>query len=104
MSRIRFCLAVFFCSAALAQNCGFKDYKAANGLTADMQSGALQVSWQGERDQQLRARFESRNGQPMVQELAVRKGQGAWIVLGRERTPEFEVASGVRRMSDQQAD
>ena len=91
------------CGAAFAQTCDFKDYKPADRLKADMQGGALQFSWQGERDQQLRAQFQIRDGQPIIRELAVRKGQGNWIVLGRDLTPEFEVTSGMRRMSEQQA-
>src|ERR1035438_5723424 len=90
-------------SVAGAQNCDFKDYKAQDGLTAETQAGFLQVSWQGERGQQLRAAFAIRDGQPEVRELAARKGQGAWIVLGRGLVPEFEVTSGMRRMSEQQA-
>jgi hypothetical protein len=88
---------------AAAQTCDFKEYKAAGGLKAEMAQGALQVSWQGERDQQLRASFTIRDGQPTIQELAARKGSAGWIVLGRDLTPEFEVVTGVRRLSEQQA-
>ena len=86
-----------------AQNCDFKDYKALDGLKAEMQAGVLQVDWQGESGQQLRAQFAIREGQPEVRELAARKGQGAWVVVGRSLVPEFEVTSGMRRMSEQQA-
>jgi hypothetical protein len=97
---------IFFalgCFAASAQNCDFKAYKAGDGLKAEMNAGILQLSWQGYSDQQLRAQFTIRNGQPTIHELAVRKGSANWIVLGRDLTPEFEVTSGVRRMSEQQA-
>jgi hypothetical protein len=103
MCKTLVCFIGLGCIAALAQTCDFKDYKAADGLKAEMQSGALQLSWQGERDQQLRAQFQIRDGQPTVRELAVRKPQGNWIVLGRDLTPEYEVTSGMRRMSEQQA-
>ena len=96
-------LAVLACSAASAQNCDFKDYKPTDGLKAEMQSGVLELAWQGYGDQQLRAQFTVRGGQPTIHELAARKGSGHWIVLGRDLTPEFEVTSGVRRMSEQQA-
>jgi hypothetical protein len=89
--------------AVSAQNCDFKAYKAGDGLKAEMNAGILQLSWQGYSDQQLRAQFTIRNGQPTIHELAVRKGSANWIVLGRDLTPEFEVTSGVRRMSEQQA-
>ena len=90
------------CGLAAAQNCDFKDYKALDGLKASMNGSVLEVAWSGDHGQQLRASFTIRDGQPMVHELAARKGQGAWIVLGRDLTPEFEVLSGVRRLSDQQ--
>ena len=96
-------LAGLSCGAGAAQNCDFTNYKPADGLKAEMTGGALEVSWRGDRDQQLRASFTIRDGQPTVRELAARKGQGSWISLGRDLTPEFEVVSGVRRMSDQQA-
>jgi len=99
-------LSVFFafgCFAAGAQNCDFRDYKAADGLKAEMSSGLLQVSWRGAGDQHLQAQFRIRDGQPVIHELAVRRLQGNWIVLGRDLTPEFEVTSGVRRLSEQQA-
>jgi hypothetical protein len=102
----RFCLSipiVFLCGAAGAQTCDFKSYKPGDGLKAEMNGDILQVSWQGAGDQQLQAEFAIRNGQPAVRQLAVRKGQGNWTVLGRDLTPEFEVTSGVRRLSEQQA-
>jgi hypothetical protein len=104
MRQIGFLLcAALSCGAAIGQNCDFKDYKAIDGLKAQMSGGALEVAWRGDGDQQLRAAFTIRDGQPTVHDLAARKGQGNWIVLGRDLTPEFEVTSGIRRMSDQQA-
>ena len=93
-------LSVAFSSA---QNCDFKDYKPTDGLKAEMNAGVLHLTWQGAGNRQLRADLAVRQGQPVVQELALRKEQGSWIVLGRNLTPEFEVTSGVRRMSEQQA-
>jgi hypothetical protein len=104
MRQINFILcAALWCTGAIGQNCDFKEYKAIDGLKAQMTGGALEVAWRGDGDQELRASFTIRDGQPTVHELAARKGQGNWIVLGRELTPEFEVTSGLRRMSDQQA-
>ena len=39
---------------------------------------------------------------PWSQELAARKDGGSWIVLGQNLTPEFQVTSGIRRLSQQQ--
>lgn len=89
--------------AAAAQTCDFKEYKPSEGLKAAMNQNALEVTWHGDHGQQLRASFAIRDGQPVVRELAARKGQGSWMILGRDLTPEFQVTSGVRRMSEQQA-
>ena len=90
-------------AAANAQlNCDLAGYKPLNGLKVQMRAGLLEVTWQGERQEQLRAVFTIRDRQPVVQELAARKEGGAWIVLGTNLTPEFQVTSGVRRLSQQQ--
>src|SRR5690349_4983706 len=100
-------VGVFFIAAAAAQcqnlNCDMSQYKAMDGLTAQAAAGGIQVHWQGERNQQLGAIFAIRGGQPLIHELAVRKSGGNWTVLGQDLTPEFEVTSGVRRLSEQQA-
>ena len=86
-----------------ALQCDMSGYKAMDGLTAQSGAGGLEVSWRGERNQQLSATFALRGGQPTIHELAVRKTGGSRIVLGTDLTPEFEVTSGVRRLSEQQA-
>jgi hypothetical protein len=97
-------LAALCAGAAVAQemNCDLSGYHAQDGLKAQVRSGGLEVSWDGERREQLRARFAIRGGQPVVEELAARKAGGSWIVLGQNLTPEFEITSGVRRLSQQQ--
>ena len=82
--------------------CDLAGYKPQEGLQAQIRSGVLEVTWQGERSEQLRAQFAIREGQPVVHELAARKNGGSWIVLGQNLTPEFEITSGVRRLSQQQ--
>jgi hypothetical protein len=98
-------LTVFLLTAAASGQsleCEFKNYKALNGLKATMTGGAIEFTWQGERNQELRASFAILGGQPTVHELAARKGTGPWTVLGRSLTPEYEVTSGKRRLSEQQ--
>ncbi len=90
-------------SVAFAQNCDFRQYQPAEGLAARMNAGVLEVQWTGKGDQPLRASFAIREGQPVIRELAIRNGSGTWVTLGRDLEPEFEVVSGVRRMSEQQA-
>jgi hypothetical protein len=99
-----FLLTVLLTVPATSQelSCDLSGYKAQDGLTARIRSGVLELTWLGERREQLRAAFVLRDGQPIVQELAARKNGGSWIVLGQNLTPEFEVTSGVRRLSEQQ--
>src|SRR5262249_25409945 len=52
---------------------------------------------------ELRARFAIDAGRPLVRELAIRRGAAAWAVLGRDLVAEYDVVSGVRRMTEQQA-
>ncbi len=104
MKLARLLSGAFLVAAAYAQNlsCDLKDYRPLDGLKAEMRSGALELSWAGARGQELRAAFTIRSGQPVVSELAARKTGGAWIVLGRNLSPEYQVTTGVRRLSEQQ--
>src|SRR5438270_397008 len=89
-------------AAGESLNCDLSGYKPQEGLKAQVRGSDLEVSWEGERRDQLRASFTIQAGQPLVQELAARKNGANWIVLGRNLAPEFEVTSGVRRLSQQQ--
>lgn len=85
-----------------AMTCDLGGYKAQPGLTAAMAGEDLRVSWTGTRGEELRALFGIAQGVPVIREMAARKAGGAWTVLGKELTPEFDVVSGVRRISNQQ--
>ena len=87
---------------AQSLNCDMSQYKAASGLTAAIEQGALAVTWNGSNGSELRARYGIDNGQPVVRELAVRKSGGQWAPLGQNLVPEFYVKTGVRRMTTQQ--
>ncbi len=78
-------------------HCDFHDYKAVDGIRADGVGDAVSIVWRGESDQQLRAQFGIRAGQPIVKELAARKASGEWVILGTDLTPEFQVTTGKRR-------
>jgi hypothetical protein len=88
--------------AAQPLNCDMSQYKAASGLTAGIEQGAVAVTWNGSNGSELRARYAIDNGQPIVRELAVRKSGGQWAPLGQNLVPEFYVKSGLRRMTTQQ--
>ena len=83
--------------------CDLSGYRPQDGLKAQLRDGGLEVTWLGERREELRAAFVLRDGQPTVRELAARAAGGPWIVLGQNLIPEFEITSGVRRLSEQQA-
>ena len=91
-------------AGAQTLNCDFQGYKALDGLRAGMRSGSLELTWQGERGQTLRATLGVDGGQPVVRELAVEKNasNGKWSVLGHDLTPEYQVTTGRRRISAQQ--
>ncbi len=86
-------------AAAQTFTCDLSGYKPVDGVKAEIKNNAVTVTWQGEAAQQLMAQFSLRNGQPIVQELAARSSDGAWIVLGKNLTPDFQVTTGKRRTS-----
>ncbi len=61
------------------------------------------MSWNGQATSQLRARFAINGGTPTIRDLSVRRGGGEWAMLGQNLTPEYQVTTGVRRMSNDQA-
>ena len=63
-------------------NCNLQDYKSVDGIQVVANQSSVELTWRGEANAQLRASFTLRDGQPVVQELSVRKGDGPWIVLG----------------------
>ncbi|MBV9083142.1 MAG: hypothetical protein JOZ62_10725 [Acidobacteriaceae bacterium] len=83
-------------------NCDLQDYKPVPGMELKTHEHGVTVTWQGERGEQLRAAFQVRDGAPTVEELAARTAAGKWLELGRNLTPEYQVTTGRRRLSEQQ--
>src|SRR4029077_15642693 len=72
-------IAAALCSAGAMSaglNCDLSEYQPSDGLTATVNGAVLQLVWQGDRGWPLRAFITIRDGQPVVAELAVRKGPG----------------------------
>ncbi len=86
-----------------AAACDLSGYKTTRGLTAAIEGDVLAVSWTGQGTSQVRARFAIDAGTPTIRDLSVRRGTGAWAMLGQNLTPEYRVTTGVRRMSNDQA-
>jgi hypothetical protein len=87
-----------------ALNCDLTHYKGSAGLTAAVAANLLAVSWRGDRDAELRARYAIAAGRPLIRDLAVRRSGGSWITIGENLGAEYHVVTGVRRMTRQQAD
>ena len=85
-------------AAVLPLHCSVSGYQGAAGLNAAATADSLAVTWDGERNQELRVRFVIDNGTPTIAELAARKKGAAWGTLATNVTPEFRVVSGRRRM------
>ena len=90
-------------AAAQSTLCDMSQYKG-NSVGAQATAQDLTVTWTGEPGNDLRLRFTIANGIPTIEELALRRGQGAWTTLAHKLTPEFTVVTGVRRISNQQLD
>ena len=90
-------------SEAQTLNCDLHEYRARRPSRPYCQQ-RTRVDVAGRSAQELRAQFGLRDGQPVVQELAARKAGGAWVVLGKDLTPEFQVTTGRRRMSGTEKD
>jgi hypothetical protein len=99
-------VAVLIASTLAADplKCDLSEYKSVPGLAAATQGDGLVVTWTGQAGADLRATFGVADGRPVIRELAVRKAGGAWAVLGENLSPEYHVTTGIRRMSEQQAE
>ena len=89
--------------AARPMSCNLEQYKPSSGLTAAIEGDLLTLSWNGQGTSQLRARFAIDAGTPTIRDLSVRRGSGEWSMLGQNLTPEYQVTTGTRRMSNDQA-
>src|SRR6266542_2794681 len=84
--------------------CNLTAYKPTAGLTAAVSDNTLAVTWDGDKDTELRMRFAIDGGTPTIRELATRKKGGQWATLASNLTPEFRVVSGLRRATQQQTE
>src|SRR5258708_13360939 len=80
-------------------SCNLSGYKSAAGLSAAVAGDALTLTWDGERNQEMRLRFAITAGTPTIQDLAVRKKGGTGGVVAANATPHYPVASPPRRIT-----
>jgi len=98
--RRRAWVVLFRCGRRPAQ-LNLSQYKSVSGLTAVADAATLTLTWDGDRNQEIRLRLGITTGTPTIQDLSIRKRDGAWASLAANVTPEFRVASGIRRMDNQ---
>ncbi len=84
-------------------NCDLEEYESAPGLTAAVNGDTLELTWDGDNNQELRLRLGIRGGTPTIDDLSIRRDGGAqWVSVAGDVTPEFHVVSGFRRITNQQ--
>ena len=66
--------------------CNMSDYKASAGLTAVAADNILSLTWDGDKNEELRLLLTVKNGTPTIQDLAVRHKGGAWTILASNIT------------------
>ena len=71
-------------------------------MSAAIAGDTLTLTWEGNRQQEVRLLLSLVRGVPTIREVAVRTRGGAWATVASGLTPEFRIASGIRRMSNQQ--
>src|SRR5207247_1554919 len=62
------------------------------------------LTWDGDTNQEVRLRLGSNAGAPIVREISIRTKGGAWATLVKDAKPDFRIATGLRRMTNQQLD
>ena len=89
---------VFTASASQAQVCTMSGYKASPGMSAAAARNGLTITWDGDKNQEIRLRLAIDNGTPTIRELSVRHKGRSWGALASNVTPEFSFVSGIRRI------
>lgn len=82
--------------------CATEGFSPADGLEVLSGPQDVTLQWRGEPGQTGRLRLQVVDGEPRIAELALRRDNAPWVVIGTGLRPEFTVVTGVRRMSNQQ--
>lgn len=86
---------------AFAAPCDLSGYREQSGLRAESVASGVRLTWTGAGNQDLRAEFGMNGGSPVIAEIAAQTARG-WSPIARNLRPEYEVTTGVRRISEQQ--
>ncbi len=90
-------------AAADPLTCDLSKYKPVTGLTARVDRDNLVVSWTGQGTTELRIRYAIDSREPILRELALHQAGREWMTIGENLRAEYDVATGIRRFSEQQA-
>ena len=110
--RFAMCLLIFILfltidyplNAAEPINYDLSQYNSQKGLKAEVDKQVLNISWEGDSQNQLRIQFIINEGVPIIRELALKEGNGPWNTIGNNIMPEYRVVSGLRRVTQQQTE
>ena len=84
-------------------DCDLGEYENTPGLTATLTGDTLELTWDGDNNQELRLHLGIRGGTPTINDLAIRRdGRAQWVSVAGSVSPEFHVVSGFRRITNQQ--
>ena len=67
-------------------------------MSASATANGATVTWNGDKNQEIRLRLAIADGTPTIQELSVRHKGRSWGTLASNATPEFSFVSGIRRI------
>jgi hypothetical protein len=71
-------MGVIAVPAIRAQTCNLSEYKASPGLMAEAAQKTLTITWDGEKNDEIRLRLSLQNGTPEIQDVAgTRQGPGS---------------------------
>ena len=95
-------LSLGMAHAAEAAPCDVTHYRPQPGLTAESAANRVTLLWNGDAGQELRLSLSYNQGQPVVDDLAIRTAGTPWRTIVQGAVPEFAVTTALRRMSRQQ--
>src|SRR6202035_3324848 len=95
LSKVIAATGIVATSTIQAQTCNLSEYKATPGLMAEAAQETVTITWDGEKNDEIRLRLSLQNGTPAIQDVALRHKGGAWVTLATNLEPEFQVVSGL---------
>ncbi|MGB4247589.1 MAG: hypothetical protein WBJ75_07710 [Pseudohongiellaceae bacterium] len=96
----------FVAHESLAQDqaisCNIDDYDSSSGIELISNATGPLLSWRGAGTEQLQMQLAIVEGEPLIQSLQMRDGDGSWRTILTDARIEFDIVEGFRRISNQQ--